>query len=229
MKTLDLPLIVVNLKTYEQTMGEKAVTLGKIAEKVTKETGITIVLAPQYLDIPKLISNCNVPVFAQHIDGIDPGRGTGHILPETMKEAGVIGTILNHNERQLTITDIEAGIRRAKEVDLLTLVCSSNALVSVAVAALNPTYVAVEPPELIGTGISVSTAEPDIVTNTVKQIRDINQEVQILTGAGISYADDVDAALKLGTVGVLVASAVTKSRDPRSVLSSFAEAMLNHK
>jgi triosephosphate isomerase len=62
----------------------------------------------------------------------------------------------------------------------------------------------------------------------VKLIRNINQDVQILTGAGISYADDVDAALKLGTIGVLVASAVTKSRDPKSVLSSFAEAMVNH-
>lgn len=46
----------------------------------------------------------------------------------------------------------------------------------------------------------------------------------ILTGAGISSAEDVEAAIKLGTAGVLVASAIMKAKDPAKVIRDMAEA-----
>ncbi|MHA1713378.1 MAG: triose-phosphate isomerase [Candidatus Ranarchaeia archaeon] len=225
MTTLKLPIIVVNLKGYEQTYGADVIKFAKISENIMKETGVTIVLCPQHTDIFRVSQTSEIPVFAQHVDAIKPGRGTGHILPEAVKEAGAVGTLLNHSERRLTIAEIDTAIHRCKKTNLESLVCSNNAPVSAAIAALDPTFVAVEPPELIGTGVSVSTAKPEVVTNTVKRIREVNKNVQILTGAGISSPHDLQAAIELGTIGVLIASSITKAREPETVLMSFAEAL----
>jgi triosephosphate isomerase len=85
--------------------------------------------------------------------------------------------------------------------------------------------VAIEPPELIGTGIPVSKAQPEIVSGTVRLVREVNGKVTILCGAGISHGEDVSAALKLGTQGVLVASGIVKAKDPYMIMLAFAEAM----
>jgi triosephosphate isomerase len=89
---------------------------------------------------------------------------------------------------------------------------------------MRPTITSVEPPELIGTGISVSKAKPEIVTDTVKLVHKVDPQMTILCGAGISQAEDVSIALKLGTNGVLVASGIVKAKDPYSVLRAFADA-----
>ncbi|MFW9831392.1 MAG: triose-phosphate isomerase [Candidatus Thorarchaeota archaeon] len=220
---LSTPLILVNLKTYKESMGKKAVKLAKIAGKVSKETGVCVALAPQMTDLQRVVDSSMVPVFAQHIDPVTPGRGTGSILAEAVSEIGVVGTLLNHSERQLRLVDLEASVMRAKEVGLKICICSNNQSVSGAAAALNPDFIAVEPPELIGTGIPVSKTQPEVVTATVDTIRKINSRVVPLCGAGISTGEDVAAALKLGTHGVLLASGVTKAADPEKVLRDMAE------
>jgi triosephosphate isomerase len=220
---LTTPLILVNLKTYKESMGDKAVALAKMAEEVSSEVGICIALAPQFTDLQRVASSTEVPVFAQHIDAVIPGRGTGAILAEAVVEAGAIGTLLNHSERQLKLADLEGSLGRAKEVGLKVCVCSNNQAVSGAAAALEPNFIAVEPPELIGTGIPVSQTQPEVVTATVNTIKSINEKVIPLCGAGISTGDDVKAALKLGTQGVLLASGVTKAKDPKKVLLNMAQ------
>jgi triosephosphate isomerase len=220
---ISTPLILVNLKTYIESLGDRAIQLAKIAERVMKKTEVCIALAPQHSDLERVVSAADVPVFAQHIDSVKPGRGTGSILAEAVLEAGAIGTLLNHSERQLRLADLEASLQRAKEVGLKTVVCSNNRAVSGAAAALSPDFIAVEPPELIGTGIPVSQTQPEVVTATVKTIQEINNEVIPLCGAGISTGKDVAAALKLGTHGVLLASGVTKAKDPEKVLMEMAE------
>jgi len=219
---LSTPLILVNLKTYSESMGEKAVKLAKIAEEVTRETGICIALAPQFSDLHRVASSSEVPIFAQHVDPVTPGRGTGSILVEGVVESGAIGTLLNHSERQLGLAILEASLARAKEVELKVCICSNNQAVSGAAAALGPDFIAVEPPELIGTGIPVSKTQPEVVTATVETIQNINPAVIPLCGAGISTGEDVAAALKLGTHGVLLASGVTKAKDPKKVLLDMA-------
>ncbi len=165
-----------------------------------------------------------IPVFAQHIDPIKPGSSTGHILVESVKEAGAVGTLINHSERQLRLIDIEATIALCREKGLTSCVCANNPLASAAIAAMRPDITSVEPPELIGTGISVSKAQPEIVTDTVSLVHKVDPEMAILCGAGISTAEDVAIALKLGTQGVLVASGIVKAKDPYSVLRAFADA-----
>lgn len=222
MAEITTPIVLVNLKTYAEATGRKALQLAKIAGEVSKETGICIGLAPQFTDMAIIASESEIPIFAQHIDSVSPGSHTGHVLGEAVKEAGAVGTLVNHSERRLVLAEIDAVIQRAKGLGLATCVCTNNPVVSAAVAALKPDMLAVEPPELIGTGIPVSKAKPEVVAGTVKLVRSINKEVEILCGAGITRGEDVIAALKLGTTGVLLASAVAQAKDPRAVLMDLA-------
>jgi triosephosphate isomerase len=224
LEKLHTPLIIVNFKTYLEATGEKAVELAKKAEKVSLETKISVGLAPQFTDIATLAKTAKIPVFAQHIDPIQPGSHTGYILAEAVKETGAIGTLINHSERQLKLSDIDAIIKMTREHSLVSVVCANNPNISAAVASLKPDIIAIEPPELIGTGIPVSKAKPEVITDTIRLVRQINEKVVILCGAGISHGEDVKAALKLGTQGVLVASGIVKAKDPYIVLREFAQA-----
>jgi len=218
------PIVIVNFKTYAEGTGKKALELAEAAKDVSRETGISFAVAPQFVDIPLIVHQVDIPVFAQHIDPINPGSHTGHVLPEAVKEAGATGTLVNHSERRLRLADIDAVITRARELNLVTVTCTNNTSVSAAAAALNPEMIAVEPPELIGTGIPVSKAQPEVVMSTVESVKRINPEVTVLCGAGITNGEDVAAALKLGTEGVLVASGIVKAKDPYKVMKEFAEA-----
>jgi triosephosphate isomerase len=225
MKAIEKPLIILNFKCYSESIGSNAIKLANIAERVSKDTGLTIVVAPTFVDLQRVASEVSIPVFSQHIDPIDLGSHTGFIPPEAVKEAGALGTLVNHSERRLLLADVDAAVSRTKDVGLQTCVCSNNASVSAAAAALNPTMVAVEPPELIGSGKSVSKTKPEVVTSTVELIRNVNDEVIILCGAGITTGEDARAAIKLGTDGVLLASAFTKATDPAKVLRDLANAI----
>lgn len=219
------PIVLVNFKTYVEGTGKKALSLAKACEKVTSETNVCVGVAPQFVDIAPIASAVSVPVFSQHIDPVAPGSFTGHVLPESVKEAGAIGTLMNHSERRLKLADIDEIIARAHANDLVSVVCSNNASVSSAIAALKPNMIAVEPPELIGTGIPVSKAKPEVVSGTVELVRRVNKDVVLLCGAGITRGEDVAAALRLGTEGVLVASGIVKAKDPYAALMEFAEAI----
>jgi triosephosphate isomerase len=200
MTKLRIPIILVNFKTYQEATGKKALKLAETAEKASLETEVWIGLAPQLADIAPVARLVTLPVFAQHIDSITPGSFTGHILPESVKEAGATGTLINHSERRLRLADIDAAIRRAREVGLVSVVCANNPEVSAAVAALRPDMLAVEPPELIGTGIPVSKAKPEVVSGTVELVKEVNSDVVVLCGAGITHGEDVAAALRLRVV-----------------------------
>jgi triosephosphate isomerase len=219
------PIIIVNFKTYLESTGKRAVELAKKAEKVYRETGIYVGVAPQLADLSAVAKAVEIPVFAQHIDPIKPGGYTGHVLAEAVKEAGAIGTLINHSEKRLKLSDIDEIVKLAREKGLMSVVCANNPSTSVAVSSLNPDLVAIEPPELIGTGIPVSKAQPEIVSGTVQLVREVNKKITILCGAGISHGEDVSAALKLGTEGVLVASGIVKAKDPYAIILEFAEAM----
>jgi len=219
------PIVLVNFKTYVEGTGKNALKLAKICGKVSLETDVCVGVAPQFVDIAPIAGVVSVPVFSQHIDPVSAGSFTGHVLPESLKEAGAVGTLINHSERRLKLADIDATITRAREANLISVVCSNNAAVSAAAAALKPDMIAVEPPELIGTGIPVSKAKPEVVSGTVDLVKRVNRGVIILCGAGITQGEDVAAALRLGTEGVLVASGIVKAKNPYRILLEFAEAV----
>ena len=155
-----------------------------------------------------------------------PGSHTGHVLAEALKSAGAEGTLVNHSERRVSLLTIAESVKLCAGADLRSLVCADTAEASVEVAKTLPDMVAIEPPELIGTGISISKARPELITESIKQIRKINRNVRILCGAGVTTAEDVSKALELGSEGVLVASGVVKNKDPRTILRDMANAMV---
>ncbi len=226
MVDIELPVIVINFKTYAEATGRKALELARIASEVHRKTGVCIAVCPQLVDLRLIAESVDIPVFAQHIDPITPGSHTGHILPEAVKEAGAIGTLINHSEKRMLISDIDLAIRRAKEVGLLTIACSNNVSVSSAIASLNPWAIAIEPPELIGSGRAVSKVKPEVVIEAVNAVNRVNSGVHVLCGAGITSGEDVEAALKLGVEGVLLASAYVKASNPRRTLLELANAVL---
>jgi triosephosphate isomerase (TIM) len=219
-----VPIVIVNFKTYAEATGKRAVELAKKAERVNHETGVSFGVAPQVADLASVAETVEIPVFAQHIDPIRPGGYTGHVLAESVEEAGAKGTLINHSEMQLKLSDIDEIINITREKGLLSVVCANNPTISMAAAALKPDLIAIEPPELIGSGIPVSKAKPEVVTGTVRLVRQVNTEVVILCGAGISRGEDVQAALRLGTQGVLVASGIVKAKDPYAIMLEFVEA-----
>lgn len=225
MREFHSPAIIVNFKTYLESTGKKAVELAKKAERVCRETNIYVGVAPQVADLSTVAQAVEIPVFAQHVDPIKPGGYTGHVLVEAVKEAGAIGTLINHSERRLKLSDIDEVLKLTREKGLMSIICANNPATSVAASSLKPDMVAIEPPELIGTGIPVSKAQPEIVIGTVRLVREVNKKVTILCGAGISHGEDVSAAMKLGTEGVLVASGIVKAKDPYAIMLEFAEAM----
>jgi triosephosphate isomerase len=212
------PFILVNLKTYRESRGARAHAIATAAQTVAQESGVTIGVAPTYIDLHPLAHHFMIPVYAQHVDSAEPGAHTGQITAEALKVAGAAGSLVNHSERRLTIADIEASVRALHAQNLVAVVCSNNEATSAGAAALFPDYVAIEPPELIGSGVSVSKANPDIIRRSVAAVRSVSPKVKVLTGAGIQSGECVKIALGLGTDGVLLASSVVKAEDPAGVL-----------
>jgi triosephosphate isomerase len=214
----------VNFKCYLEATGDRAVQLARYADQASAKFGVTVAIAPQTADLRLVSQQTKAPVFAQHVDPIKPGSHTGHVLVESVLEAGASGILVNHSERRLEASIIEDTITRAKELKLTTVVCANTSGIAAAVASLGPDMIAVEPPELIGSGVAVSKAKPEIITETVSKIRRINNDVTILCGAGITSGEDVKEALRLGTQGVLVASGVVRAKDQAAAIEDLARA-----
>jgi triosephosphate isomerase len=211
------PVIILNYKTYLESSGEQGRHLTWSAMEVAKERGVRIVVCPQTPDLYHH-KNLDIEVFAQHVDPIEPGSHTGHVLAQAVKAAGATGTLINHSEDRMPIEDIRKCVEICRSLGMVTCVCAESVDKVREVAALKPDYIAIEPPELIGSGIPVSKADPDIVRNSVRAVESIDPSIVVLCGAGISKGEDVKAALELGTSGVLLASGVVKAKDPKAAL-----------
>ena len=218
------PVLAINFKAYNTAFGQKALEIAKAAEKAAKEYGVEVIVIPPATELRRIASEVSIPVFAQHADPYEFGAYTGWLPVAALKEMNVKGVLINHSEHRIRLDEIVAIVEAARKYGLETLVCADTPIAAAAIAAIKPVALAVEPPELIGTGIAVSKAKPEVITNTVQRVREVNKDVIILTGAGISSAEDVEAAIRLGTAGVLVASAIMKAQNPEKVINDMAMA-----
>ncbi|MFT4326483.1 MAG: triose-phosphate isomerase [Candidatus Woesearchaeota archaeon] len=208
---LTFPVVVVNLKNYKESTNNQA---RKIAKSFADTKAIICVNALDLKECKKINKNC----FAQHVDAVTYGGQTGHILPEVLQQMKVTGTLLNHSEKRIPFENIKKAITLCKEHNIYTIVCTQTAAESAKIAKLGPDCIAIEPPELIGGDISVTSADPKIVSNTVKKVHAVNPNIPVLCGAGVKNKDDVSKALDLGAKGVLVASGVVKAKSPKKAV-----------
>ena len=208
--------LLINFKAYQTSIGKNALKLGEQIQEAVKEADldISVGIAVQPSDI-RLFKDLEIAVFAQHVDPIEYGAKTGYILPEAVYDAGAVGSLVNHSERQLNLDVVEETITRMKETNLISVACASTPKIAAAIASMNPDFIAIEPPELIGGEISVSVAKPEIIADTLHSVHDVNKNIPVLCGAGIKNSKDVKIARKLGAKGILVASGVTKASNPK--------------
>ena len=211
-------LIVVNFKTYASAQGEAAVSLAKAMAEVDATTDATMVAVVSAFDLNAVKAAVpNLEVWSQHLDPIGWGSNTGWLHPETAMGHGATGSIINHAEHKVDLGHVETLLAQLPD-DFPVCACAADIDEAKALAALSPTFIAVEPPELIGGDISVTTADPGIVSGTAEAVKAANPNVRVLCGAGVKNGADVAMAIELGTEGVLLASGVTKANDPTAVL-----------
>jgi triosephosphate isomerase (TIM) len=210
MKNKMKPLIVINLKTYQQ--GREAVKLAKKIQTVSKE----IIIGAQVTDIFEITHETKLKVYAQHVDYFSPGRYTGFILPEAVKEDKAEGVFLNHSEHPVNFLTLKKTIKRCQKARLKTMVFVSSLKKAKRIEKLKPDYLIYEPPELVAGKISVSQAKPQVIKKFAENVK-----LPFLVGAGIKNNKDVKIAMKLGAKGVALSSAITKAKNPKKVLKDL--------
>jgi len=220
-------LFVLNLKNYPEVLGEGALRLAKAAEKVSGATGLEIVVAPPAPILAWLAFSTSLSVFAQRAQAMPEGKSTGALIPEALKAAGCRGAIINHSESRIPSEEVGELVPRMRQLGLASCVCAESVAEIAKMAALSPDFLAIEPPELIGSGVAVSKARPELIAESVSAARGRGTKSKVLCGAGIVNGDDVRAATKLGTEGILVSSSVVKATDWESKLGELASALLD--
>jgi len=218
-------MFVINCKNYEEISGDKIIKFVKTAEKVSKKIKVKIAIAPPQ-HLIGLVANSSIPILAQHVDDSKVGSTTGFMVPELLKKSKVKGSLINHSEHRITSKEIAKLVLKLKELKMISIVCVKDVAEARKYAKLNPDYIAIEPPELIGSGKAVSNEKPELITKAAKAVKDSKNKTKLLCGAGIVSGEDVSKAAELGSKGILVASGIIKAKDWNKIISEFAKALV---
>jgi len=217
-------MFIINCKNYDEIAGDKIIKIAKIAEKISKKYKVPIAIAPPHHLIP-LITKFKIVVLAQHVDDKKIGSTTGFTIPEIVKKSKIDGSIINHSEHRISEKEIISLVRRLSKLKLKTILCVKNVNEVKKYAKLNPTFIAIEPPELIGTGRAISTEKPALIINAVQAVKVAKNSTKLLCGAGIVSGQDVSKAKELGAKGILVASGIIKARNWEKIISEFCKGL----
>ena len=222
MKKPRVPHFGVNPKSY--LYGEQLMELAKYLDQLSVEYDLDITLTAPYADIAA-VKNATKHLFimAQGMDGIEPGRGMGAILPESLKNAGAMGVMLNHAEKPMSVHQLVKAVQRAKELDMMTIICADSVEEAKMIAVLEPDEIVCEQTALIGTGI---TADDSYMEETLKAITSISPETWVLQGAGITSGEDCYRAIKNGSVSAGGTSGIVCAEDPFKTAREMVEAIV---
>jgi triosephosphate isomerase len=221
---LNSPILIINLKEYEEVLGKRPLDFAIAAKKLSDKHNVTILIAPP---APLIDNIAKITLtISQHIDPFDPGAHTGALLAKEVKELGGIGSLINHSEKRIPHEDIKRCVDLCKKYDLVSIVCAKDNEEVKDLAKIQPDFIAIEPPELIGGDVSVSTARPEIIKKSVDDVKEISPNTKVLCGAGVKTKGDVKRAIYLGTKGVLVASGVVKSENIEEAMEELIMGML---
>ena len=214
-------MIVINFKTYENGTGKKGYSIAKKIDSFAKKSKTKVAIAVQATDIYRISKDVKTLIFAQHVDPINQGKNNGYISLESVKEAGAKGVLINHSEHLMNTTDIEFVVNKCRKLNMISVVCASDPWIAEALVKFRPDYIAVEPPELIGGNMSVTKANPQIITSAIAKVSGKKNSNKVLIGAGIQDSKDVSRALALDAQGVLVSSSVMNSKTPDKVVKEL--------
>ncbi len=130
--------------------------------------------------------------------------------------------MLNHSEHRIDLSIIESLVSRLRNLGMTSIVCARTPDEVEKIAAFSPDFIAIEPPELIGSGRAVSKENPAIITNSTKAV---GGRSKLICGAGITDKGDVSKAMELGSQGILVASGIVKAKSWPDKIAELAQGM----
>ena len=218
-------MFVINCKNYEEIAGDKIIKFVKTAEKISKKYKVKIAISPPQ-HLIGLVAHSSITILAQHIDVSKVGSTTGYIIPELLKKSKVKGSLINHSEHRITSKEIGKLVLKLKELKMTSILCVKDIAEVKKYVKLNPDYIAIEPPELIGSGKAVSKEKPELIAKAATIVNNSKNKTKLLCGAGIVSGEDVTKAIELGSKGILVASGIIKAKDWNKVISEFAKALV---
>ncbi len=218
-------LLIVNMKAYPKAFTEEAFALARAASELESRLSRVRVLLAVPAPMAVALAGVHDGVLLQHVDPVGFGAHTGFIPAEALGSLPVAGTLVNHSEHKVTYRDAARIIEAVRDAGKIVVACADTPGEAAGLAYLKPTAIAVEPPELIGTGTPVSRARPEVITGAVEAVHRVDPEIPVLAGAGITSGEDVVAAVRLGAAGVLVASAVMKAARPAEAMEKLALAL----
>jgi triosephosphate isomerase len=217
-------VFIINCKNYEEISGDKIIKFVKIIEEISKKSKVKIAIAPPQ-HLIGVVANSSIPILAQHVDNEKIGSTTGFVVPELLKKSKVSGSLINHSEHRITEKDIIHLVSKLRELKMLSVVCVKDIAEVKKYSKINPDYIAIEPPELIGSGKAISNERPELITKAVDVIKTEKSKTKLLCGAGIVSGNDVKRALELGSRGILVASGIIKAKNWSKIINEFSKAM----
>jgi triosephosphate isomerase len=215
----------VNFKNYPEILGDGCVRLALAMKRVADTVDVEMIAAPPPPLLALVASKVKVQVYSQTVSSRTGDKTTGALLPEAVRAAGASGTILNHSESRMPASELQELVPRLVRMGMGVCLCAETSQEASRLAALGPKYIAIEPPELIGSGVAVSKAKPELIEKTVAAVRKSEYRGKILCGAGIVSGEDVARAVELGADGVLVASSVVKASDWESKVRELANSL----
>jgi len=214
--------LIINFKNYEEVSADGAIRLGETARQVAEKLQVEIILAPPHPVLALIAKEIEIPVICQHVDDEKMGPSTGFTVPEIAKSYGAIGSLINHSEHRIEMNSIARLVERLRGIGMVSIVCAQEPQEVVEISSFEPDFIAIEPPELIGSGRAVSKENPTVIT---KSIEGAGSRSRIICGAGISDKEDVSKAMELGSQGILVASGVTKATSWDKKITELASGM----
>jgi triosephosphate isomerase (TIM) len=219
--TLKPPFFEIGPKSY--LFGDDVLQLALAADAAAKKYDVDIIFTTPLIDIRRVAEATErIYVFAPHMDPITPGRGLADTLPESLVAAGAKGVMLNHCEKPLSLSALAQTILRANEVGLATIVCTDTPAESAAVAKLKPNIIVAEPTGLIGTG---QTSDLDYVATAIRTVKEVDPDIYVLQGAGISNGGDVYRVIHAGAEATGSSSGVVKAKDRAAMVDEMISAV----
>jgi triosephosphate isomerase (TIM) len=217
-------MIFVNFKSSLKGTGENALRIVKALNEAQKETDVPIILAPHTLDLYPVSEVWEGEVWTQHAD-YDRGTGRNQVeLLQSWNKGKIKGTFVNHSEHKFEGYNLLAKVvRECEEFAFKTLLFagSETEIQKMIEMQMKPTYLAYEPPELVGSqDTSVAKAKPDDIKKAAELASQMG--VPLIVGAGVKDRDDVLKSVELGAVGVAVSSAVINAEDPKKEVLELA-------
>ena len=219
------PLFLVGFKSYREAVGQNAVKMAKMAAEVSKGTEVCVMIMPQTADIYRIAQNVEIPILAQHVDPVPHGGYAAAVLAEAVKEAGAVGSLINHKDLKLKIQDLQRVVSRTREVGLISAVCADSPEEAQMISLLNPDIIIPELPELIGTKTAVTKADTKFVTDSIRLIKKYGPKVLVAIGAGINTGDDAGAAIRLGADGAGASKGIVTSENPMQTMKDMIYAI----